>query len=301
MKLVLFDDYKPGLLKGNSVIDISGATQRVAGKSGQETMQGIITDFEALRPELNRQLSEGKEIPVSSVKLQAPLPKPGKVICMGVNYLEFTKGTPAPIMVFLKSPEAVIGNGDTVTLPPADFNICHHEAEFTVVIGKKGKNVPQAQWLDYIFGYTCGVDVSCRGEFGGNSFIGKSFDGCAPLGPCIVTKDEIADPHKLQVRFWVDGQPRHDYNTDDMAHRIPECIEYTSSIMTILPGDVLLLGTNHQGIGPLQDGETAEMEVEGVGRLMFKVSDPRKRSWPKSIDTEMAARVKSRFQPAAAR
>lgn len=304
MKLVLYDDYKPGLLKDGSVVDLSGVVQPVRAKrpeyerrAAQETMEEIIYNWDSLRPKIEEvQARAPAPHALSEVKLRSPLPKPGKIVAMGVNYLEFTPGPPQPIMVFLKSPEAVPDPGDTITLPPHEFTICHHEAELTVVIGKKARNVPQAQWQDYVFGYTCGVDVSARGQWGGNVFIGKSFDGFNPLGPCIATKDEIPDPHTIQVRFFVDGQPRHDYNTSDMAHKIPECVEYCSSIMTLLPGDVIMLGTNHQGIGPLQDGETAEMEVKEIGpRLTFKVSDPQKRSWPKAVDKQMADMVRSRF------
>ena len=296
MKLVLFDGYKPGLLKGDTVVDLTGVVPQ--GHTGQETMEGIITNFDSLKGTLTQQLASGKTVPLSSVQLRAPLPRPSKVICMGVNYLEFTKAKALPILVFLKSPEAILDPGGTVNLPPVEFRICHHEAEVVVVFGKQGRNVPEAQWNDYVFGYTNGCDVSARGEFGGNSYIGKSFDGFCPIGPAITTKDEIADPHKLQVRFWVDGRDRHNYGTDDMGHQIPECVSYVSSIMTINPGDILLLGTNHQGIGALQDGETAEMETTGLGRLTFKVSDPLKRSWPKEIDAAMAATVRGRLEPA---
>ena len=294
MRLVLFDDYKPGLLKGDSVVDISGATQRVAGRTGQETMEGIITNFESLRPELLRQLNEGRETPISNVRLRAPLPHPSKIMAMGANYLEFTKGPALPIWGFLKSPEAILDPDGTVMLPPADFRICHHEAELAVVIGRKAKDVKQAEAMTAVFGYSCAVDVSCRYPALPDSLLGKSYDTFSPLGPCIVTKDEIADPHKLQVRFWVDGQLRQDYNTDDMGHQIPECIEYMSSRMTLNPGDVLIMGTNHQGLGPLQDGESAEMEVEGVGRrLTFRVADPLKRSWPKGVDPEVGRSVRA--------
>jgi 2-keto-4-pentenoate hydratase/2-oxohepta-3-ene-1,7-dioic acid hydratase in catechol pathway len=218
---------------------------------------------------------------------------------MGVNYREFTSAPAAPILVFLKSPEAILDPGGTVVLPPSEFRICHHEAELAVVFGKGGRNIAEADSMSHVFGYSNGVDVSCRGEYGGNGFIGKSFDTFCPVGPSITTADEIADPHKIQVRFWVDGQDRHDYNTDDMGHPIPECIAYASTIMTINPGDIMLLGTNHQGIGPLQDGETAEMETEGLGRLVFKVSDSMKRSWPKAIDQNMADTVKNRLLAAA--
>jgi len=293
MKLVLYDDYKPGLLKGDAIVDIGEATREVAGRNGQETMQGIITHFDSLRGELGQQLSRGAELPLSGVQLRAPLPKPSKIVCMGANFREFLADRPGlPILVFLKSPEAILGQDGTVMLPQHEFPICHHEAEMVVVVGAQAKNVSEDDAMDCVFGYTNGVDVSCRGGWNGNFFIGKSFDTFAPLGPCIVTKDEIPDPHKLQVRFWVDGQPRHDYNMSDVAHPIPECVAYCSSIMTLNPGDPIFMGTNHQGIGPLQDGET-EMEIEGVGRLRFKVSDPLKRSWPKQIDKSMAEFVRN--------
>lgn len=295
MKLVLYNDYVPGLLKGDRVIDISGIVPK--GRDGQATMELIIEQFDALRPKLEQALATGAGVPVTGVRLRAPLPRPGKVVAMGVNYLENVPGgLPAPILVFLKSSAGVMDPGGVVSLPPIDFVICHHEAELVVVFGKTGKDVPAGRWEDHVFGYTCGVDVSARGPYGGHRFMGKSFDGFAPLGPCIVTKDEVPDPQHLQVRFWVDGQPRHDFNTDDMAYKIPRCVEYVSSIMTIKPGDVMFTGTNHQGIGPLQDGETAEMEIEKIGRFSFKVADPRKRSWPKEIDAGMAKFVREQIE-----
>ncbi len=296
MKFVLYNDYRPGLLKGEGVVDISDAVSEVIGRNGQETMEGIITHYDALMPALEQALRTGTETPLSSVQLHAPLPRPGKIVAMGVNYLEFTKAKPDPIWFFLKSSEAVLDPGGTCVLPSQEFRVCHHEAELVAVIGKEGKDIPKDQAMDHVFGYTCGVDVSARGTWGMNPFVGKSYDTFAPMGPCLVTKDEVPDPHNIRVRFWVDGQPRHDYGTDDMAYQIPECVEFASSIMTMHPGDAIFLGTNHQGIGPLQDGETAEMEIEQIGRFSFNVRDPLKRTWPKAVDTEMAAMVKARFE-----
>ena len=99
-----------------------------------------------------------------------------------------------------------------------------------------------------------------------------------------MTADEISDPHRLHVRMWVDGQPRHDYPMSDIAHSVEESLAWMSSMVTLKPGDLFFLGTNHQGIGPLQDGEHAAIEIEGIGRLEFDVSDPLKRRWPKAID-----------------
>ena len=291
MKLVLYDDYKPGLIRDDQVIDVTDIVG-MQGRGGQETMAAIITDYERLQPEFERRLGQAQGVPLVGVQLQAPLPRPGKVIAMGANYLESTGGTPLPILVFLKSNAAVTGPDSTVTLPPINFVICHHEAELVLVLGKEGKDVPESNYMDYIFGYTCGIDVSARGDYGGHRFMGKSFDGFAPLGPCIVTKDEIPDHDNLQVRFWVDGQPRHNFNTSDMGHKIPECIAYVTTIMTIKPGDVLFTGTNHEGIGPLQDGETGDIEIERVGRFSIKISDPKQRSWPKEIDKGMGTFVR---------
>src|ERR1051325_4433128 len=124
MKMVLFDDYKPGLLQGDSVIDVSEATRGVAGRNGQETMQGIIANFDSLRGTLEQALNSGQAKPLSSVKLRAPLPRPGKIMAMGTNFKEFTKGAPLPIWGFFKSPEAVLQDvGGTVQLPPDDFVI----------------------------------------------------------------------------------------------------------------------------------------------------------------------------------
>ena len=302
MKLVLFDDYKPGLLKGDGVVDISSAVQRVAGRNGQETMEGIITNLDSLREGLARLLAEGKVTPLSSVRLRAPLPRPSKILCMIGNYKEGTDRPIQPIDIFLKSSDSVLDPGGTVVIPPVKATIFHHEAELGLVIGRKGKDIKPAQAFDYIIGYTAFVDVSARGTGRGNSFSGKSYDTFAPLGPCIATKDEIPDPHKLAVKLWVGGQIRHDYNTDDMEHQIPEIIEYASSIMTLNPGDLIACGTNHQGLGPLQDGETATMEVSGIGRFTFKVSDPSKRTWPVGVDVESARAVRERTgAPGAAR
>ena len=123
-------------------------------------------------------------------------------------------------------------------------------------------------------------------------FLGKACDGFKPIGPCVVTADEIEDPHTLQVQLWVDGVLRQDYNTSDMGHLIPECIAWFSSIMTLFPGDLLFMGTNHQQVGPLQDGETVELSIQEIGSFSFGVSDPLKRVWPKGVDLDVGEMVR---------
>ena len=295
MKFVLFNDGRPGLLRDGGVVDISEVVATLNARSGQEAMEAIITHIDDLRADLSRQLEEGVAVPLANVSLLPPLPRPRKILCMGGNFREFGAREPSPMWGFLKSPEAVIGPGDTVVLPPDDINIFHHEAELVLVFGSAGKSVNQGTALDHVFGYTAGVDVSARLPAGTRPggprnttsmpiSPWKSFDTFAPMGPCIVTKDEIQDPHQLQIRLWVDGELRVNYNTEDLAHSIPESIEWASALESFSPGDVLFMGTNHQGLGAMQEGDNIDVEVEGVGRFSIQVSDPLKRRWPKGVD-----------------
>ena len=123
-----------------------------------------------------------------------------------------------------------------------------------IVVKGPAKGVSQMNYQSAVFGYTCMIDVSARGQgrstWRSGSWMGKSFDTFGPLGPVIVTADELLHPNSLHVRFWNDGQIRHDYNTDDMEHRVPELVEFATSIMTLNTGDVLSCGTNHEGLGP---------------------------------------------------
>ena len=291
MKLVLFqtsgrDEPVPGLLTDRGVVDIAEIAEK--GHTPQLTMQALIDGFDRLRPSLERRAADGEALPLSSVRLRAPLPRPGKILCCIANYWEHAQREARPLNMFLKNPEAVVGPGDTIMLP--EFTepwIFMHEAELALVIKGPAKKVSQANWRSAVFGYTCLIDVSARGEgrrtWKAGSWLGKSFDTFAPIGPCIATADEIPEPNDLVVRFWNDGQLRHNYNTDDMEHRVPELVEFASTIMTLNTGDLIACGTNHEGLGALQDGETVEIEIERIGRMALGVVDPLKRSWERGI------------------
>ena len=303
MKLVLYDDFKPGLLKEDTVVDISAAVRHLQGKSPQQLMEGIIDNFEELRPELERLSASGPAVALSSVRLRAPLPSPSKMLCCIGNYWEHAEREPRPLNMFLKSPDAVIGPGDTVVLPDFQASVFHHEAELGIVIKGPARNVAEADYKQAVFGYTCFTDVSARDEgrrtWRAGSFIGKSFDTFAPIGPCIVTGDEIPDPNELAVKYWVNGQLRHDYVTNDMEHPVPELVSFATAVMTMNTGDLIACGTNHEGLGPLQDGDTGEIEIQSIGRMSMRVSDPLKRSWERGIymgpeSTAPAARAAQR-------
>jgi 2-keto-4-pentenoate hydratase/2-oxohepta-3-ene-1,7-dioic acid hydratase in catechol pathway len=175
-----------------------------------------------------------------------------------------------------------------MVLPDVPATIFEGEAELAVVIGKRASQVPAAQAMDYVFGYVNFIDGSARGlPPAGNTFFQmKSRDTFAPMGPYLVTADEVPDPHRLAIRLWVNGTLKQDFNTSDMAHKIPRCIEWVSSIHTLEPGDVLATGTNHGGLSSLQDGDVVELETEGLGRLRIKVRDDHKRTWARETRLE---------------
>lgn len=299
MKIGFYNDFQPCVLTDDGVVDISAAIRGLQGGSPQLTLENIITNFQFLRSRIDEVVEEGTAIPYSSVRLRPSVPRPGKVLCGRGNFMEGVPIEPMrPLATFFKSPDAVIGPGDTIVLPDFKPVIFHHEAELGVVIGREAHNVPEAQALDYIFGYTTTVDVSARAPVDGEPPLageyGKSFDTFLPVGPAITTAEEIRDPNNLSVTYTVNGQLRQDYNTSDMEHSVAYFIAAVSAVMTLKPGDLILCGTNHQGLGPLQDGDIGEIAIEGVGRSSNSVVDKHNRTWPKEIDPNMATRIKSR-------
>jgi 2-keto-4-pentenoate hydratase/2-oxohepta-3-ene-1,7-dioic acid hydratase in catechol pathway len=282
MKILFFDDFKLGVLKGDAVVDVSDVVRDIPHTGPGNLISGLIERFADYKGRLEAAVNQGKGVPVSQVRIRPPLPKPTNIECMAVNYMEDgTRSEPAPINAFHKSPSSIIGNGDTMVLPDVPATIFEGEAELAVVIGKRAANVAAAEAMNYIFGYVNFIDGSARGlPPAGNTFYQmKSRDTFAPIGPFLVTADEIPDPHKLQVRLWVNGELKQNYNTSDMAHKIPRCIEWVTSIHTLEPGDILATGTNHRGLSAFQNGDLIEIETEGVGRLRFHVSDDLKRTW----------------------
>jgi len=282
MKLLYFDEFRLGVLHRGSVVDVTALVQDIPHTGPHDLINGLIERFDAYRPRLEQAAAQGGGTPLEQVRIRPPLPRPVNIDCMAVNYLEDgTRSEPAPINAFHKSPGAVIGHGDTMVLPDVPATVFEGEAELAVVIGKRASHVPAAQAMEYVFGYVNFIDGSARGlPPATNVFYQmKSRDTFAPMGPYLVTADEVPNPHKLQVRLWNNGVLYQDFNTDDMAHDIARCIEWVTSIHTLLPGDVLATGTNHRGLNPFMDGDVVELECEGMGRLRFHVRDDLKRTW----------------------
>ncbi|HKY06672.1 MAG TPA: fumarylacetoacetate hydrolase family protein [Candidatus Binatia bacterium] len=300
MKLLFFDDYKLGILKGKDVVDVTPAVREIPHTGPHDLIIGLIERFADFRAALEKAAAGGQGVPLASVRIRPPLPRPVNIDCMAVNYMEDgTRKEPAPINAFHKSPGCVIGDGDTMVLPDVPAAIFEGEAEIAVVIGKRAVNVQAARAMEHVFGYINFIDGSARGlPPAGNTFYQmKSRATFGPMGPYIVTADEIGDPHNLQVRLWVNGTLMQNYNTSDMAHKIPRCIEWVSSIHALEPGDVLACGTNHRGLNPFQDGDLVELETEPLGRLHIKIRDDLKRTWARETRLQRQEKGLEGFTP----
>lgn len=285
MKLCYFNDFRLGVIKGDQVVDVTDAVNDIPHLDSRDLILGLIAKWDAYKARVEKAAADGKGQPLSGVRLRPPVPKPGNIVCMAVNYMENGTLPEKPqINAFHKAATAVIGDGDTMVLPDAPATIFEGEAELALVIGKRATRVSQADAMSHIFGYTCFIDGSARGlPPPGNVFFQmKSRDTFAPIGPCIVTADEIKDPQNLAIELKNNGETMQKFNTNDMAHQIPRCIEWASAIHTLEPGDILATGTNHRGLHSFMDGDKVELTVEKVGTLRINVKDELKRTWART-------------------
>ena len=290
MKLVLTSDDRIGVLKDDGFVDVSAVFADIRYRTAKDRMPRVLGVFLERRAQVEEAAATGQVEAIPA--LQAPVPRPPKLIAAFGNYREGQNADRLPQDFFLESPDSVLAPNGTVVLPNHPATIFHHEAELALVIGKRCKDLPaDASALEVLAGYTCGMDVSARGlGRSAPSRQGKSFDTFTPLGPAIVTTDEITDPNNLRVTLKVNGESRQDYSTSDMEYSVPEVLAYVTGFMTLVPGDVIICGTNHQGLGAMQDGDTSSMSIEGIGTLAVVVSDPQKRVWDRGVDEATAAR-----------
>ncbi len=276
LRLVTFEREgydEPGVLVGDEVIGI--------GDAGFDDVISVIAGGADARDRVMRWIGSppGRErLDASGVRLRAPIPRPPKLICVGLNYRDHAEESKLPIpevpTIFAKFPTAVIGPGQAIVLP-RNSTKPDYEAEFAFVIGKGGRHIPAERWADHVFGYTMLNDVSARDFQMATSqwMIGKTFDTFAPMGPAVVTADEIADPHNLDISLTLSGEVLQQSNTRNLIFRVPELVAYLSSVFTLEPGDVVSTGTP-SGVGfarkpPrwLKDGDEAVVRVAGLGEL----------------------------------
>lgn len=274
MRLVTFttgSGPRAGVVVGDRIIDLVGVGYAdvvsflEAGDAGVVAVNDLVAN-------------PGETFSRAGVTLLAPIPQPPKFICIGLNYrdhaIESGMEIPTTPTIFTKYSNAVIGPGQPIELPSVSSQV-DYEAEFAFVIGKRGKNIPAENWEEYIFGYTIVHDVSARDYQLATSqwTIGKTFDTFGPMGPELVAKDEIADPHNLRISLELNGQVLQDSNTSQFVFDIPALVEYLSKVMTLLPGDVVSTGTP-PGVGMarkppifMKSGDDVKITIEGIGEL----------------------------------
>lgn len=279
MKLAFFNDYQLGVINGDRIVDVGSAVDGISYHSPQELINMLIEDFGNLRAQIESAAAEGDGVSLTDVNLRAPLPRPGQLLCLAGNYIEPASPDRGEFNAFLKSPTSIIGTGDTSEFPSADASVFHFEPELALVIGKTASRVSQADAMDHVFGYTQFIDGSARGLHGG-FFLGKSWHTFAPMGPALVTADEIEDPNDLGIRLWVNDDLRHDFSSNSMDRFIPEMLAEVTNVVTLEPGDVVSTGTHHESLSPIHDGDTLRLEIEGLGpALTVNIHDPLKRTW----------------------
>jgi 2-keto-4-pentenoate hydratase/2-oxohepta-3-ene-1,7-dioic acid hydratase in catechol pathway len=281
MRILFFDDYRLGVMKGDRVVDVSDVVAGIARIRPHDLLRGVIESWSTVRPAIETAVEAREGVALDAVRVRPPAPQPTNIVCMAVNYMEGrAPGDRPPKNAFHKSPGSVIGDGDTMILPDVPATIFEGEAELALIIGRHASGVPAADAMGYVFGYTNFIDGSARGLVPETSFYPmKARATFAPIGPFIVTADEVPEPQHLTIRLWNNGALMQEFNTDDMAHKIPECIEFVSSVHDLEPGDVLATGTDHQGLNPFMDGDRIEIEGEGLGRLTVQVRDDLHRTW----------------------
>jgi 2-keto-4-pentenoate hydratase/2-oxohepta-3-ene-1,7-dioic acid hydratase in catechol pathway len=283
MRLVSFGDFALGALNGEVAVDLSSALAEIALLPWDERLPALAAGFSQKRAAVERQIQAGPGQPLNGVRLRAPVPRPPKLLCALANFGVRPKtDSPLEVDFNFKSPESVIGPGDSVVLSDLPASGFEAEATLAVVIGRETRKVSEAEALSHVFGYTAFLDLfgAGLGRPGIGTFFGKSLDTLGPMGPWIVTADELGNPGELRIQLLVNGKARQDYNTAGMLVSVAGVISAASGIMTLRPGDVVTCGSPADNPVLVGDGDEVTAEIDRIGRLTVKVTDPLKRTWP---------------------
>jgi 2-keto-4-pentenoate hydratase/2-oxohepta-3-ene-1,7-dioic acid hydratase in catechol pathway len=273
MKLIRFNGGRIGVVHNERVFDV---TEAVGGDPGAWPPTGIcrvIRDFAQLQPAIRAAVETGAALPLASVKLETPVPWPNKLMAYPVNYHDHAKEMASRGLAniqgyFLKSNSSLCGPADVIELPALEGREIHHECEIALVIGKEGRGIPQERAMEHVFGFACLLDMTVRGKE--ERVFRKSYDTFTPVGPWIVTADEVPDPADMNMKLWVNDELRQQANTRDLIVNMPQMVSIASSASTLYPGDLIATGTP-AGVGPVRDGDVVTIEVEHVGRMAIRV------------------------------
>jgi 2-keto-4-pentenoate hydratase/2-oxohepta-3-ene-1,7-dioic acid hydratase in catechol pathway len=289
VKLALFDDNRLGVVSADdaTLVDVTGALPWPHDPDPLTAgwWRALCRDFASVAPRLREAAETGPRRPVAEVALRAPVLAPSKVLAAASNYGEHvaemhgvqerTLGRVESWMmefdVFLKAPSSIVGPGADIVLPRdvvAAGHEVHHESELVVVIGTGGKDIPVESAMDAVLGFTAGLDITVRSA--ADRSRRKSYDTFSPLGPWLVTTDEVGDGSDLDITLTCGGDVRQAVNTRDLLTPVPHIVAYASTVMTLLPGDVLFTGAP-PGVGPITPGEKLEMTISRLGSMAVTV------------------------------
>ena len=271
LKILRFDNDKIGILKSDDrVVDVSDAVSHRELKGPQRAIEEVIENFDDFEKTFSDIVAQEEGLPLASIQLLAPIPRPGKCLGAFLNYLDLGRTVDTlPLEYFYMDP-ALLGPGGTIDLVELpEITEFQPEAELAFIIGKSAKNVSVEEAMDHVFGYAPFFDISVRGITRYTRFLTKGQASHGPCGPWITTKDEIPDPHNVNVKSWVNGELAQNYSTEHMAHKIPGQIAWLSRFVRLDPGDIIATGTYHEGRKPINDGDLLEIEIEGMGKAGF--------------------------------
>lgn len=271
MKIAVFNENSVGVVNGENIVDVTELT----GWDKQDPQGSLVKfmgNFNDLKPKIETSLNDCPVYTIDEISLRAPIPNPSKIVAAPINYILHKEEMNTALTVdrlgfFLKSPSSIIGPNDTVLLPFKDRRV-DHEAEIAFVIGKEAKDVKAEDAADYIFGYLALMDITVRGKE--DRPWRKSFDTFTPIGPWIVTNDEVQNPNELQMNLWVNDEIRQSANTSDLIYDCYKFLEAASSVMTLLPGDIVTTGTP-EGVAPITQGDTVRIHIERIGEFSVHV------------------------------
>lgn len=276
MKIVSFNGNRIGLVEEGRVIDVTEVAGFNPASWPPVGIVQTIARWEELRPAIEARRGE-VGIPLIDARLEAPVQWPNKLIAFPANYHDHIKEMKENVIskanakgqgFFLKANSSISGPADPVVLPPIEGREIHHECELAIIIGKRGRGVSRQEARGMIFGFSCLLDMVVRGQE--ERVMRKSYDSFCPIGPWIVTPDEVPDMDNLEMRLWVNGEERQRACTRDLIVGIPEMIAMASAVCTLEPGDIIATGTP-AGVGPVKDGDTLSIEIDHVGRMDLKV------------------------------
>jgi 2-keto-4-pentenoate hydratase/2-oxohepta-3-ene-1,7-dioic acid hydratase in catechol pathway len=281
MKLVSFNNGRLGVVSGDGVVDITKLGGVDPAFWPPVGMVKLIEGYAENEPQIREAMLTGPKVKFSDVRLDAPVRWPNKVVAFPANYhahidemrTESGSGLISRFKAsgqgfFLKANSSLSGPADAIVLPPLADREIHHECELGIVVGKRGRGIHPSDSKEYVFGFTCLLDMVVRGKE--ERVMRKSYDTFCPTGPWITTAEEIADFEDISLSLRVNGELRQEASTRDLIVSIPEMIAMSSAVMTLEPGDIIATGTP-AGVGPVKAGDIVEISIDGVGTMRLPV------------------------------